>query len=162
MKGVSVILGSAIVIVIAITAAYLALNLGNPSTNRVSEMLLLQEGKDNLVDIDNAIVSVSQEGQGSTRNLRVAVTGGYYSLIEENATILFSMDSPSQIIGIGVSRTEDSVNMRGKPGKVFLNLSYSNYNITGSLGFGEGTHNIIIRNEGYDSINEKQMVSISV
>ena len=68
MKGLSPIIAGAIVIAIAITAMYLVLNLGTPGTDRLKEMLIMQEAKDTLTSIDNAVKSVSEEGQGSTRN----------------------------------------------------------------------------------------------
>jgi len=160
MKGISVIIASAIVIVISITAAYLVLNLGKPGTDRIKEMLLMQEAKDNLMSIDNAIRAVSEEGQGSTRDLRITVTGGYYTIDIENEAVVFSMDSFAQIIGIGVSKTENGINMRGEPGKVYLNLTYGNYNITDGLEFGKGTYILIVKNEGY--ANQKQIISIFV
>jgi hypothetical protein len=160
MKGLSPIIAGTIVIAIAITAMYLVLNLGTPGTDRLKEMLIMQEAKDTLKSIDNAVKSVSEEGQGSTRNLRITVTGGYYSIDTESEAVLFSMDSFSQIIGIGVSKTEDGINMMGEPGKVCLNITYDNYNITDGTEFGEGTYSLIIRNDGY--VNQKQIVSISV
>jgi flagellin-like protein len=160
MKGLNPIIASAVVIAIAISAMYLVLNLGTPGTDRLREMLIMQEAKDTLKSIDNAVMSVSSEGQGSTRNLKITVTGGYYSIDTENEAVLFSMDSFAQIIGIGVSKTEDNINIRGEPGKVYLNITYDNFNITGGTEFGEGTYSLIIRNDGY--ANQKQIMSISV
>ena len=42
MKGVSVIVASAIVIVISITAAFLALQYGTPAIDRTKEIMLLR------------------------------------------------------------------------------------------------------------------------
>ena len=78
----------------------------------------------------------------------------------ENEAVLFSMDSFAQIVGTGVSKTEDNINIRGEPGKIYLNITYDSFNITGGTEFGEGTYSLIIRNEGY--ANQKQIVSISV
>jgi hypothetical protein len=162
MKGVSVIIAAAIVIVISVGALYFALSLGSPGADRLKEMMLMQEAKSTLVSIDNAVKSVSEEGQGSTRSLKITVTGGYYSIDTNEEAVVFSMDSFSQIIGIGVSRTEDGINMRGEPGKIHLNITYDNFNITGGVEFGKGTYNLIIRNDGYDQINQKQIVSIAI
>ncbi|MFH1473674.1 MAG: hypothetical protein ABIE55_02155 [Candidatus Aenigmatarchaeota archaeon] len=162
MKGVSVIIASAIVIAISITAAYLVLNLGSPGPDRLKEMMLMQEAKDTLKSIDNAVRSVSGEGQGSTRSPRLTVTGGYYTVDADNETVVFVMDSFAQIIGIDVSKTEDNINIRGESGRIYLNLTYVDFNITGGTEFGKGTYTLIVRNEGYDAINQKQIVSISV
>jgi len=162
MKGVSVIIAAIIVIIISLTAIFLALQLGNPGIDRAKEILLMQEGKNTLTSIDNAVKSVSEEGQGSTRVLKISVTGGYYLIDTNEEAVIFSMDSFSQIIAVGVSKTEDGINMMGEPSKVSLNLSYGNFNVTGGGGFGRGTHTLIIRNDGYDVVNQKQIVYISL
>ncbi len=162
MKGVSVIIAGAIVIAISITAAYLVLNLGSPGSDRLKEMMLMQEAKDTLKSIDNAVRSVSGEGQGSTRSPRLTITGGYYTVDADNETVVFVMDSFAQIMGIDVSKTEDGINMRGESGRVYLNLTYTDFDITGGTEFGKGTYTLIVRNEGYDDINQKQIVSISL
>ncbi len=162
MKGVSVIIASAIIIVISISIIFLVLQLGSPATQRTKEILLMQEGKNTLISIDNTIRSVSEEGQGSTRILKISVTDGYYSIDADEEAVIFSMDSFSQIIEIGISKIEDGINMRGEPGKIYLNLTYNNFNITNGGEFGKGLYTLIIRNEGYDEISQKQIVNISV
>jgi hypothetical protein len=162
MKGVSVIIASIIVIIISLTAIFLALQLGTPGTDRAKEILLMQEGKNTLISIDNAVKSVSEEGQGSTRVLKISVTDGYYLIDTEKEAVIFSMDSFSQIIAVGVSKTENGINMIGEPSKVSLNLSYDNFNVTGGGGFGRGTHTLIIKNDGYENQKQEVYISLSV
>ena len=162
MKGVSVIVASAIVIVISITAAFLALQYGTPAIDRTKEIMLLQEGKNNLISIDNAIKSVAEEGEGSTRNFRIVSSGGFYDIEDEDEEIIFLMDTFSQIVGVGVSKMENGINVTGESGHIRLVLNLDNFNITGRGEFGKGSYNLIVRNEGYDAINQKQMVSISI
>ena len=159
MKGVSVIIASAVVIVISVTAAFLALQYGTPAIDRTKEIMLLQEGKDSLISIDNSIMSVVEEGEGSTRNLRIVSSGGIYSIDEENERITFTMDTFSQIVGVGVSKMENGINVTGEAGTISLVLNL-NFNITGSGEFGKGSYNLVIRNEGYE--NQKQVVSVMV
>jgi hypothetical protein len=161
MKGVSVIIASALIIVISVTAAFLALQYGTPALDRTKEIILMQEAKETLVIIDNAVTSVIEEGQGSTRNLRVTVSNGYYLIDTENEEVVFTMDTFAQIVGENVSKIENGINVTGRPGKVYLYLSLA-FNVTGGGEFGRGNYNMIIRNEGYDSINQKQMISISI
>jgi hypothetical protein len=159
MKGVSVIIASALIIVISVTAAFLALQYGTPALDRTKEIILMQEAKETLVIIDNAVTSVIEEGQGSTRNLRVTVSNGYYLIDTENEEVVFTMDTFAQIVGENVSKIENGINVTGRPGKVYLYLPFS-FNITGGGEFGRGSYNMIIRNEGYE--NQKQIVSISI
>ena len=161
MKGVSVIIASAIIIVISVTAAYLALQYGTPAIDRSNEILLLQEAKETLTSIDNAVTSVVTEGNGSTRVLALRITGGSYLVDVSNDQITFSMDTFAQIVGDNVSKIENGINITGTPGRITLYLPFD-YNITEGVEFGSGNYNLIVRNEGYDILTQKQTVSISV
>ena len=161
MKGVSVIIASAVIIVISVTAAFLALQYGTPALDRTKEIVLMQEAKDNLVSIDNAVKSVVEEGQGSTRNLRVGVSDGYYLIDTDNEEIVFTMDTFAQIVADNVSKIEDGINVTGAPGRIYLYLLLD-FNVTGGGEFGRGSYSMIIRNEGYDATAQKQTISISV
>lgn len=159
MKGVSVIIASAIVIVLSITAAFLALQYGTPAIDRSKEIMLMQEGKETLVSIDNAVRSVAEEGEGSTRNIAIVISGGNYLIDEDNDQMVFQMDTFSQIVAPGISKIEEGVNITGEAGKIYLYLPFD-FNITGSGEFSTGSYSMIIRNEGYE--NQKNVVSISV
>lgn len=161
MKGVSVIIASAVIIVISVTAAFLALQYGTPAIDRSKEIMLMQEAESTLVNIDNTVKSVVEEGQGSTRSLSITSSGGYYLIDTDNDEIFFSMDSLSQIVGVGVSKIENGINVTGDSGRVYLYLPFS-YNITGGGEFGKGNYILVIRNDGYDSVNQKQMINIHI
>ena len=159
MKGVSVIIASAIVIVLSITAAFLALHYGTPAIDKTKEIMLMEEGKDTLISIDNSVKSVAEEGEGSTRSLSIVVSGGNYLIDEDNDQIVFYMDTFSQIVAPGISKIEDGINITGEVGTIYLYLPFD-FNITGSGEFSKGSYSMIIRNEGYQ--NQKQIVSISI
>ena len=55
MKGVSVLVAAVLVIAISIAAVTIALNVGNPAIERSKEILVYNEGKENILIIDNAI-----------------------------------------------------------------------------------------------------------
>jgi hypothetical protein len=162
MKGVDALIASVLIIIISITAIFLALQLGGPSTQKTEEILLMQEGKNTLVSIDNAVKNVLSEGEGSTRVLRFSVTGGYYKVDNATNSVTFSMESRAQIIAEGVSKIEDGINFTGKGGMVYLNLSYDSIMVTGEGEFGRGYHTLTIRNNGYNSTTQKQMIYISL
>ena len=161
MKGVDTIIASILIFIISITAIFLALQLGGPSTQRTKEVLLMQEGKNTLVAIDSAVKSVLTEGEGSTRVLRFSISGGYYKIDNVTNSVLFSMESRAQIIAEGVSKIEDGINFTGAPSMVYLNLSYESIQITDEEEFGRGYHTLTIRNNGYNGITQKQMIYIS-
>jgi hypothetical protein len=65
MKGVDALIASVLIILISITAIFIALQYGRPSTDKAKEILLMQEGKGNLVSIDGAVNDVITEGENS-------------------------------------------------------------------------------------------------
>jgi hypothetical protein len=162
MKGVDTLIATVLILIISITAIFLALQLGGPSTQRTKEILLMQEGKNTLSSIDNSVKAVLTEGEGSTRVLRFSVSGGNYKIDNTTSSITFSMDSFAQIIAEGTSKIEDGINFTGEAGMVYLNLSYDNIQVTGEAEFGRGYHTLTIRNNGYNSTTQKQMIYISL
>lgn len=161
MKGVSVLVGAAIMIVITITAIFLVLDIGNPSIDKAREILIMQEGKSILLDIDNTINSVLTEGNGSTRLLNFNMLGGNLKVDGDNNAVTFYMESRGQIVGVGVTKMEDGINITGAVNKIYLNLSYDNVDILGSFEYGRGNRKLTIRNEGYNATIEKQIILIS-
>jgi hypothetical protein len=162
MKGVEPLIAAVFIIIISIAGIAIVLESSQPSIGRLKEISLLEEAKKILTQVDNAVRSVGEEGEGSTRVLQLSVSDGSYFIDTDKDAVIFYMDSRSQIVGIGVSKTEENINMLGGKNSVFLNVSYSNINITGGGRFGKGYHSIIIRNNGYDFVNEKQLISITL
>jgi len=161
MKGVDALIASVLILIISVTAIFLALQLGTPSTQRAKEILLMQEGKNNLVAIDDAVKNVLTEGEGSVRVLRLSISGGNYKIDNTTNSVLFSMESRSQIIAEGVSKTEDGINFTGTAGIIYLKLSYENIQITNEEELGTGHRTLTIRNNGYNDTTQKQMIYIS-
>ncbi|OGI11728.1 hypothetical protein A3K64_00345 [Candidatus Micrarchaeota archaeon RBG_16_36_9] len=161
MKGVEPLIAAIFIIMISIAGAIIVLQSSQPSVDRLKEISLFEESKKVLTQIDNAVRTVSEEGEGSTRVLQLSVSGGSYFVDTDRDAVVFSMDSRSQIVGIGVSNSEGNVNMFGEQNQVLLNISYSNINVTGGGNFGKGYHSLIIRNNGYDAVSGKQIISIS-
>ncbi|MFQ6020764.1 MAG: archaellin/type IV pilin N-terminal domain-containing protein [Candidatus Aenigmatarchaeota archaeon] len=161
MKGISPLISSLLLIAITVSAIILVLHLGTPATERTKEILLLREGKTNLKSIDNYVKDVSQEGEGSTRSLTLSISDGEYYIDAENETLRFIMQTKYQIIGAGVSKIEDGVNITGKIGYVYLTIDYDEINITNGGQFGKGSYNLLIKNNGLDQ-TDKQIISIIV
>jgi len=164
MKGVAPLVGYTLILVITISAIFIALQMGRPAIDREKEILLMQEGKSNLLIIGGAVKIVTEEGEGSTRLLKLTVTDGNYFIDAENDAIIFSMESMAQIIGVNVSKIEDDINIFGEQNKIFLNLSYSDkpIDIIGQGDFGRGKRSLAIRNNGYNTTTEKQMVNVLI
>ena len=123
MKGVDALIATVFIIMISIVGIAIVLESSQPSVGRTQEIGLLKEGKSILTQIDNAVRDVAQEGEGSTRVLRLSVSDGSYFIDIDKNAVIFSMDSRSQIIGTGISKTEENVNMFGGLNMIFLNIS---------------------------------------
>ncbi|MEM3609613.1 MAG: hypothetical protein QW076_01745, partial [Candidatus Anstonellales archaeon] len=162
MKGVDTLIASVLILIIFISAVFITLQLSEPSIQKSKEILLMQEGKSNLINIENAVKEVLAEGEGSVRVLKFSTSGGYYKIDNSSNSIVFSMDSFSQIIAEGVSKIENNINITSKTGKIYLNLSYENIEIIGWGEFGRGYHSLIIRNNGFNETSQKQMIYISL
>ncbi len=162
MKGVEPIIAAILIIMISIAGIIIVLEASQGSVGKLTEIGLFEEAKKILTSIDDAVRSVSQEGEGSSRILHLSVSGGKYYIDVDSDIVNFSMESRSQIVGIGVAKTEGYINVLGEEGRVLLSVSYTNVNITGGGSFGKGYRNLAIRNEGYDVANQKQMVSIQL
>ncbi|NIM47260.1 MAG: hypothetical protein GTN40_03835 [Candidatus Aenigmarchaeota archaeon] len=162
MKGIDTLIAAVFIILISIVGIIIVLETSQSSIGRLEEISLMEEGRDILTQIDNAVRDVAQQGEGSSRVLTISVSGGNYFIDTENEAVVFSMSSHSQILGVGISKTEGNINMFGEINRVFLNISHSNVNITEGGRFGRGYHNLFIRNNGYDFANQKQIISISL
>ncbi|MHA1954515.1 MAG: archaellin/type IV pilin N-terminal domain-containing protein [Candidatus Heimdallarchaeaceae archaeon] len=161
MKGISPIVGAVLIIAITISAIFLAFNMGGPAVDRAKEVLIMQEGKSILLDVKNSVNSVLTEGNMSTRLLEFRIIDGNLKIDEDNDAVIFSMNTQTQIIGVGISKIEDGINITGSIGLIQLNLTFDNVDVIGSLDMGKGTRKLTIRNEGYDSILQKQTISFS-
>jgi len=162
MKGIHPLIAAVLVIAISVSAIIIVISLGSPAIDRAQEALLLQEGKNILTSIDGYIKDVSNQGEDSTRSLSLSITGGNYLIDTETETITFLMESKSQIIGVGVSKLEDNINITGEIGKIYLNILYINIDITDGGSLGRGTHILVIKNNGYNSTIQKQIISVKV
>jgi hypothetical protein len=162
MKGVEPLIAAVFIIIISITGIAIVLESSQPSVSRLQEISLLEEAKKILTQIDNAVRTVGEEGEGSTRVLQLSVSDGNYVIDTDKDVITFSMDSKSQVVGRDVTQVEGNVNIYGELNQILMNVSYSTINITGGGSFGRGIHSLIIRNDGYDVVNQKQIISISL
>jgi hypothetical protein len=161
MKGVDALIASVLIIIISVTAIGIALQLGNTSTEKAKEILLMQEGKNNLITIDNAVKNVLAEGEGSTRALRLIVSGGSYKIDNITSSVSFSMESRAQIVGEGISKIEDGINITGSTNMIYLELPYNNIQVAGKGEFGKGSRTVTVRNDGYNTTAQKQIIYIS-
>jgi hypothetical protein len=161
MKGVEPLIAAVLIIAISVAGIAIVLEYGRNSVSKLNEMSLYNEAKGVLDQTEDAINSVVGEGEGSTRVLRLSISGGDYVVSSANETITFSMESKSQLVGDGVIRFEDEVEIVGQKQAVIMRTLYPELDIVSDYDFGAGYRTIVIRNEGYDEASGKQRISIS-
>jgi hypothetical protein len=162
MKGVEALIGAALIVVISITAIVLAIQLSNPAIDRTKENLIFDEGKNNLLSIDNYIKEAIIDGNGSSRMLSMYVTDGEYFVFPENESIYFVMESKAQIVGVGVSKIEDGINITGYQSRIVMFIDYSNTDIKTKVQFGKGSWRVMIKSFGWDPYTQKNIINITV
>ena len=95
MKGVEPLIAAVFIIIISIAGIAIVLESSQPSVSRLQEISLLEEAKKILTQIDNALRTVGEEGEGSTRVLQLSVSGGNYVIDTDKDVVTFSMNSKS-------------------------------------------------------------------
>ena len=160
MRGVEPIIAAVLVIAISVAGISIVLQFSQPSITRLNDISLFNEGKSVLSQIDSSVQSVVQEGEGSTRVLRLIISDGTYRI--GNGSVIFYMGGNSNLVGNGISKTEGNINIAGSSDRITVTLQYSSIEIEGNSGFTKGSRNLIIRNNGYDGLSGKQNVTISI
>lgn len=161
MKGMEPIIAAVILIAVSVAGIAIVMENGRASVSRLSEISLYNEGKDVIGQIDSAIEAVAIEGEGSTRVLGLTITSGDYDLDASSDTISFYMDSQSQLVGDGVVKAEDGIDIIGMKRAVTMKITYSKIDIIGGYEFGAGHRYVVIKNSGYNETLEKQTITVS-
>lgn len=80
-KGISPFISAVLLVMISISAIYLALSVIKPTIDRAYESADMNEADQNLQILDNSIREVASEGTGSMRNVLLKVSEGDYRVI---------------------------------------------------------------------------------
>lgn len=162
MKGISVMIGAVLIIIISIAVIGVIIQASSPGIERSQEILTYQNAKSNIIKIDNSIKSVSYQGQGASIEISLTSTEGRY-FIDDNDLIYFLMDTKSQIVGSGVSKIEDELNVTGSTGSIRIEKSYTNVDFKEDLDFSATSRTkLIVVNNGYEETANKQIISIII
>ncbi|MBR9682445.1 MAG: hypothetical protein GOV02_02110 [Candidatus Aenigmarchaeota archaeon] len=162
MKGLNPLVATVLIIAISLAAISLTFQVGNPIVDRSEEILLFQDAKNNLQTIDTAIKDVVFQGEGAKRNLRLSTFGGNYRIDDASDKIIFVMDSKSQIYSAGLSNITDGINITGSVGEITMIISYDDVDILDTAAFDGGNWNVIVSNDGYNSVSGKTELSMTV
>lgn len=107
MKGVSDIVGTVLLMGVAIAAISIVLVSYTGILDEINERSLYGKAKDQIGIIDSSVRAVSEEGKGSSR--LVYINDGEYTVDADTDTINFEMETKSRIIPSGVARREGNV-----------------------------------------------------
>ncbi len=143
MKGISSIIAAVMIIAISVSAVAIALSVGSPAIEKSKEILILNQGKENLKVIDETINQVLQEGDGSSRKIGLTVTGGSYSI--SGNTVRFTMETKQQIIASGIAGSDDIVFVEASDGMINAYIDYP-FDFVGEKTIEKGVHDLVIAN----------------
>ena len=162
MKGIHPLLAAMLLVVITLAAISIVFDVGSPLIGRSKEILVFEEAKNNLISMDNSINSVSYQGEGAARLLKITVTDGEYTVDADSDEISFIMKSPNQVYGVGVSNITDNINITGLTGEIMMTISFDKVDILSGGIFGSGDWTVGMSNAGYDPISDKQEIDVVI
>jgi len=162
MKGLHPLVATVLLISITLVAISIALRVGDPLMTRSEEILVFQDAKNNILTLDTAINDVVVQGEGAKRAIKLSAVGGNYVFDDGTDQIKFEMDSASQIYAEGLSNFTDNINITGLSGEILMVKSYDKIDIMNEIAFGTGNWDVILTNEGYNSVLGKTELSVTV
>jgi len=136
-KGISPLIATVLVILLAFLAISVVLLIGIPAIERAREAAVINEAMQNMKAIGNTIKEVASEGLGSLRSLQMKVTDGEYKVNEKGNSVDFTYSIKSGIIQPGTSIKEDSVTL-----SCGANAKASIYDLDG-----DGSNDLVLENE---------------
>lgn len=136
-KGISPLIATVLVILLAFLAITIVLLIGIPAIERAKEAAVINEAMENMKAIGNTIKEVASEGLGSLRSLQIKITDGEYKVNEKANSVDFTYSIKSGIIQSGTFIKEDSVTL-----SCGANAKASEYDLDG-----DGSNDLVLENE---------------
>lgn len=134
MRGISELIGFALVILIMISSIMIATNIGLPAMERMKSQMSFREAKIVLSNIDSNIRYVASEPKGS-RSIDISASGEYF-LDGENDKIMFRGPQMNQTERGEYTQSNLIINSTGD--YVYVWIEYENIDIIGQGAFGNG------------------------
>lgn len=89
LKGISPLISTALIILILVGAIAIVLSFGKEVLDKTNEANLINEAKQNMKLLDNAIKQIASSGTGSLKKIQIKVSDGTYKVIEETNSLEF-------------------------------------------------------------------------
>lgn len=101
MKGINEMVSMVIVILVSVTAIAIVMTVALPAINKAKEVALLNEGKQNMHQLDDLVREVASEGLGSLRSFSFKSSGGEYAVNSRINSIDFTYSAKYSTIQPG-------------------------------------------------------------
>lgn len=153
-RGDYVIISAILLMAIIITSIGLAMMWGLPLVRTMDDLTRFENTKNLMLTLDEQIRLVVHEGKGSSRTLRVRITGGNIQI--SNNTIRYVIETPQKVLEPGAIIQESNLVIRvekiGDYYRITEELFYdpTKIRIDGEVSLGQGFHTLKITNEGLD------------
>jgi hypothetical protein len=156
-KAISPFISTALIILIGITAVYLALTVLNPAVDKSKDSAVLNEALQNLKLIDNNIREVASESENSKRTISLRVTEGTYKVDQNINYINFTYRMKSDLT---VAGQRNNINITRSGNDLNLFIIYTNLQIQGSDHFTKGDNSVVILNNGTNSTTNYPIIYV--
>ena len=152
-KAVHTVISSVLIFAIVAVTVFATYFWGVPKIDKTKDIAYIESMKANMHSIDNAIRTVSHEGNGSKRIVLIHINKGRLETSGSNDTILYEIETPAKVVEPNINVYEGRLLITAKesPRNQYLTrlaLNYTNIDIQGNYSIGKGYYNISIENLG--------------
>jgi hypothetical protein len=156
-KAISPFISAALIILIGVTAIYLALTVLNPTVDKSKDSAVINEALQNLQLINDNIREVASESENSKRTISLKVTDGTYKVDQNINYINFTYNMKSDL---NVTGQRDKINIARSGNDLNLFIHYTNLQLQGSDHFTKGDNSIIILHNGTNSMTNYPVIYV--
>ncbi len=153
-KAVHTVISAILIFAIIAVTVFATYFWGVPRIDKTKDIAYIESMKANMRSVDNAIRTVSHEGNGSKRIILIHITKGRFLTSDLNDTIVYEIETPAKVVepGIDVYEGRLLITAEMSPRSQYLTrltLNYTDIDIRGgNYSVGKGYYNISIENLG--------------
>ncbi len=152
-NAVHTIISSILIFAIIVVTVFATYFWGVPKIDETKDVMYIESMKANMRSIDNAIKTVSHEGNGSKRTVLIRVNKGRFETSDLDDSISYEIETPAKVVepNINVYEGRLLITATTSPRNQYLTrltLNYSGIDIRGNYSVGKGYYNVSIENPG--------------
>ena len=156
-KAISPFISAALIILMSITAIFLALTVLNPVVDKSKDSAVINEALQNLKLIDDTIREIASESEDVKTTISLMVTDGTYRVDQNINYINFTYNMKSDL---NVTGQRDNINIARSGNDLKLFIHYTNLQIQGSDHFTKGDNSVVILHNGTNSTTNYPIIYV--